>query len=294
MPTRITQISTDNGRVLQVAETGDLDGIPVVLHSGTPGSHVIPISMIQDAEAHKIRLIGYDRPGYGESTPLPNRNISTAADDVAVIAKHLHLSRLATVGASGGGPHALACAALLPDLIAGAVAMESVAPYNTQGLDWFAGMDEGTTTEFRAAALGREAFTEFVTAGAAGMVATTVDQMVEGFRSMSSSADDTAIYEATGRWFFDTSREALKHGNEGWIDDDLAFCASWGFDLTQIKVPVLVMHGVQDTMVPISHGRWLAEQIPGAEARYFDNDNHFTLFERQFPVARAWLVSRMR
>jgi pimeloyl-ACP methyl ester carboxylesterase len=294
MHTSVIRIATDDGRTLQVAESGDSDGIPVVFHSGTPGSYVLPASIIQDAKAHGVRLISYDRPGYGESTPWSSRTVGSAAQDVAAIAKYLHLERLGTIGASGGGPHALACAALLPDLIAGAVAMESLAPFSASGLDWFAKMDEGSTAKFRAAEQGRTAMTEFVAPAAAGILNTTVEQMVEGFRSMSNSAEKVAILEAGGKWFFDTSRVALKNGNEGWIDDNLAFCMLWGFDVAQIQVPVLVMHGVQDTMVPVAHGRWLGEHIPSADARYFDDDDHFTLFERQFPVARLWLVNQMR
>lgn len=294
MQTKITQLSTEDGRVLQVAETGHPDGIPMFIHGGTPGSHVFFAPWVQDAEAHGIRLISHDRPGYGESTPLPSRKVASVANDVAAIAKHLRLNRLVTVGASGGGPHALACAALLPDLIVGAVAMESLAPYGADGLDWFANMEEGTTAEFRAAAEGREAFTAFVTPAAAGLADTTVDAMIQGFRSMSNVADNVAIVEDTARWFFAASREGLKHGNDGWIDDDLAFCAPWGFDLAEIRVPVLVMHGVQDTMVPIAHGQWLAAQIPGAEASYFDQDDHITLFARQVSVARSWLVNQMK
>lgn len=294
MADKITHISTADGRVLRFAETGHLDGIPVFIHGGTPGSYVFFAPWVAEAERLGIRLIGHDRPGYGESTPLPSRNVASVANDVAAIATHLGLKRLATVGASGGGPHALACAALLPELITAAVAMESVAPYPAEGLDWFANTDEGTTAEFRAAVQGREAMTAFVSAAADELVNMPLDAMIEWFRSMSSSAADDATLEATARWFFEASREGLKHGNAGWIDDDLAFCTPWGFDLAQIRVPTLLLHGVQDTMVPIAHCRWMAEQIPGVEARYFDHENHGTLFGRQAPVALTWLVNQMR
>lgn len=294
MKTKTALITSDDGRTLRIAEAGDPYGIPLFLHGGTPGAYVFPASFIADAEANGIRLISHNRPGYGDSTPLPGRCVADVAKDVAAIAQHLGISRLVTLGASGGGPHALACAVLLPNLVAAAVAMESPAPFDAQGLDWFAGLDEGTTAEFHAAAAGREAFTAFVAVAAPGMLNATLEDMIAGFRSMSQAAKDEPVLEAVARWFFDASREALKNGNEGWIEDDLAFCTPWGFGLAHVRVPVLVMHGEQDTMVNIGHGRWLAGHIPGAEARFYDGENHGTLFERQYPAAREWLVGKMK
>ena len=112
MNTNDRNISTENGHKIRIIEAGQPDGIPILVHTGTPGSSLLYTSWVKDAESRGIRLISYDRPGYGGSTPQPGRTVASAANDVAAIAKELKLNRLSVWGVSGGGPHALACAAL--------------------------------------------------------------------------------------------------------------------------------------------------------------------------------------
>ncbi len=294
MHTKTTRLSTSDGRTLYIAETGHPDGIPVFFHGGTPGSHVFFAPWVEDANAHRLRLISHDRPGFGDSTALPGRSVASVAADVAEIAAHLRLNRLVTVGASGGGPHALACAALLPNLVKAAITMASPAPFDATGLDWFAGMDESGATEFRAAAKGRAALAEFVNASASGIMATSRVGMAAGMRSMAQSQDTADMMERIGEWFYDASHHGLKHGNDGWLDDDLAFCAPWGFDVSKIRVPVLLLHGERDTLVPVSHGHWLADTITGVDARFFTEDDHGTVFASHFREAREWFSRKLK
>lgn len=142
-------ITLEDGREIRLVEAGCPDGIPVIEHHGTPDSRLLYDRWVEDAQTRGIRLISYDRPSYGGSSPYPGRSVANAAADVAAIAQALSLKRLLVWGASGGGPHALACAALLPDLVVAAATLASVAPYQAAGLDWLAGMGEDILRNLR-------------------------------------------------------------------------------------------------------------------------------------------------
>ena len=287
-------VSTESGREIRVMVSGQPNGVPVLVHHGTPGSTLLYPPWVEDAQRRGIRLISYERPGYGGSTSHPGRSVASAAEDVATIAKQLGLDRLSVWGGSGGGPHALACAALLPELIVAAAAYASPAPYPADGLDWFAGMAEDSIEEFRTALDGRGPLEQSVEAQAPGLVNADPKAFVQAFRSLLSPADAAVMTEDLASFLIDHLREGIQDRRDGWIDDDIAFVTPWGFELTQIRIPVLLMHGEQDWFVPFSHGEWLASRIANVDARFSADDGHLTLSALRVPEIHAWLLDKLQ
>lgn len=287
-------VRAPDGRELEVFDCGATDGVPVLVHHGTPSSGLPYAPHVRDAEAKGIRLIGYSRPGYGRSTPQPGRTVADAAADVEAICDTLGLERICSWGISGGGPHVLACAALLPERVAAAASLASVAPYGAEGLDWLAGMGESNLEEFGAVAEGRDVLEAFVGHERDQILAATTEQLLEVWSSLLSEADAAVVGGAFADYLLAVTRHGVGARLDGWIDDDFAFERPWGFDLAQIRVPVQLWQGGQDRFVPLAHGEWLAARIPGVEARLSPEDGHLTLTERRVPEVHAWLLDQFR
>ena len=286
-------VPTPDGRTLRVLDVGAADGPVVVSHHGTPEGRLRFGPEAQSAEDKGLRLIAYDRPGYGGSTPAPGRSVADAATDVATILDALGVERFATYGASGGGPHALACAALLPDRCVAAVTLAGVAPADAPGLDWLAGMGEGNIAEFAAAQAGREQLTEHCRADAAQILAADPEQLADAIRPPLSEVDARALTGELAEHLLASITEALRPGVDGWVDDDFAFLAPWGFDPGAIRVPVLVWQGRHDLMVPPDHGAWLREHVGGAEGEVLEDEGHLTLVVNRVGDVHAWLRERL-
>jgi pimeloyl-ACP methyl ester carboxylesterase len=279
-------------RVLNVLEAGIPDGIPVLFFHGTPGSKLIYTPSINDAESKGIRLIGFSRPGYGESTPQPGRRISSVIEDVEAIIEALKIETILVYGMSGGGPHALACAALLPGKVKAAATLASVAPFDAEDLDFFKGMGESNITEFNASVESRESLAKNIEEQTEGMLNTNPEVMVKSMKSILCPEDAQAMTLDFAEYFIKSCREGIGQRGDGWIDDDFAFTSPWGFQLNCVSIPVLVMHGEQDQMVPFPHGQWIADQIPGVERRFYHSDGHITLKDRVSEV-HDWLLSKV-
>ncbi|MBI5103693.1 MAG: alpha/beta hydrolase, partial [Solirubrobacterales bacterium] len=244
----------------------------------------------RDAAERGLRLVGYDRPGYGGSSPNPGRTVADVAADVAAILDHLGAERFATWGASGGGPHALACAALLPDRCAAAATLCGAGPADAPTLDFLAGMGEENVEEFSAAQAGREALEPMLAAWRDEMASGSVEQLADSMDTVLSPVDRAALTDDLAAHLVASMQSALEPGVEGWIEDDLAFVAPWGFDVGAIAVPVGVWQGEQDLMVPPAHGHWLAANVPGAEAHVHPEDGHLTITQRRVPDVHTWLA----
>ena len=264
-----------DGRVLHVYDTGVGDHV-VVWHHGTPNLGTPPGPLLADAARLGIRFVSYDRPGYGTSTPVPGRSVGAAAADTARVADALGVGTFAVLGHSGGGPHALACAALLPGRVSAAAVISSPAPFDAGGLDWFAGMTEPAA--LRAAARGRAAKERYEAAPS---------------EVVPFTADDWAALAGEWAWFESVVSPALAAGRAALIDDDLAYVAPWGFDPAAVSAPLLVVHGEADEMVPAAHGRWLAGHCPTAQLRLVPGAGHISVLRGAAGVLE-WLSAAQR
>ena len=290
---RTHTVTTPDGRSLEVFEAGVPDGPAFVAIGGTPSCGILYGPHMVDAEARGIRLVSWSRPGYGTSTPLPGRSVASVAEDAAAVADALGIDRFAVWGVSGGGPHALACAALLADRITAAASLAGVAPYDAEGLDWLAGMGEDNLDEFAAVLAGRAALEPLLERHRAAFATATGQDVRKQWATLLSAVDAEVATAELADYLVDNVRAALASGIEGWVEDDLAFVEPWGFALDAIAVPVLVWQGEEDRFVPPSHGRWLAEHVPGADVRLTAEDGHLTLTHR-VPEVHAWLLERAR
>jgi pimeloyl-ACP methyl ester carboxylesterase len=268
----VRELTLADGRVLRVHDTGRGGALTVVWHHGTPQTGALLAPLVEAADARDIRVISYGRPGYGGSSVLPGRTVASAADDVRQLADSLDVGRFATMGASGGGPHALACAAVLPDRVRGVVCYASVAPY-TEEFDWYAGMADDSA--LRASREGREAR---LAHGA------TAEFNEDAFLPI-----DWKTLEST--WSsLGKDAGAASASAEAQADDDVAFTSPWGFDLTAVTAPVLLAQGGADRVIPVSHAESLLRGLPNAELWLRPRDGHISVLET-LPVTLDWLLA---
>lgn len=285
------RIRLPDGRTLAVAEWGDPDGTPLISHHGTPGSRIQYWADPTIYARFRLRRITFDRPGYGESTRLPGRSIADVVPDVVAIADALGIDRFAVTGGSGGGPHALACAALLPERVTRCLASASPAPWQAEGFDHFEGMNAGNVEEFAAAVIGEAAHRPIAEREAATALdrlrSGRTDWLGDGYEM--SEADRVAM----ARNFAGASDQmetALAPGVDGWVDDMLATVRPWGFDLAAIRCPVRFEYGRTDALVPAASGDWLVANVTGATAVITD-DGHLA-GDDAVEASLAWLTSR--
>ena len=279
-----------DGRRLCVRVGGGDAGRSVLVMHGSPGSSVLYDGWSDEAAAREIRLVSYDRPGYGGSSPHPGRTVADCASDVSTIADELGIDRLGVWGWSGGGPCALACAALLPDRILAAALVASSAPWDADGLDFLAGMGQGNVDEVRLY------FSDPATARVKNrrdrdeVLATTSAEQQEMLRTLLSPTDAAALTGEFAEWLLLTEQTGLQPGDEGWWDDQAAQFSPWGFQPEAVRVPVKIWHGRHDRFVPLSHGQWLVDHVPGAESALSDTDGHLTLVIERIGDVHDWLT----
>ena len=285
-------VTTSDGRTLTVREGGDPQGFPVLAVSGTPGSSTLYEPHTRDAAERGIRLFSYDRPGYGGSTRQKGRNVAHCAPDIAAVCDALGVERFCVWGISGGGPHALAAAALLPDRVIAAAVLASAAPYDADDLDFFEGMGELNVEEFGKIFEGEDVHRAAMEEEPDDLLMATPEQLLELWETLLGPSDREVATGALAVFLLDHIRAGIGSSGDGWIDDDLAFVAPWGFDLASIRVPVQLWQGRQDNFVPYGHGVWLAANIPGVDARLTDEDGHLTLAERRVPEVHRWLLAQ--
>ena len=290
--------TTEDGRVLAWQDGGDPHGYPVIGLHGTPGCRLARVADDRVYADAGVRYVTTDRAGYGRSSRNHGRLVADEAADVAVVADALGLDTFAVSGGSGGGPHALAVAALLPDRVTRVASLAGLAPLATttgrHGLsraDWSECMDMSNLEELAWSLQGEAA----LQAGLRGRLEEMERSLVEDpsvLLGTEMSDSDRAFLADPGvaATFRAVIREAGRQGVMGWVDDSLAFVAPWGFEPADIRCPALVLYGLEDSTLNPRHGEWLASRLPDVTVVVEDKGGHMPLdFEREIAEVMTWL-----
>ena len=269
-------IRLPDGRLLDLRVSGPAGGFPLVFHHGTPGAGTPNRALERAAHARGLRLVTTSRPGYGDSSPQPGRSVVDVVADTAAVLAAIGADRCLVAGRSGGGPHALACGARLGATTA-VLVIAGVAPYGADGLDWLAGMGEDNVAEFSAALQGEDRLRPYLLHEREQLKDATVAGIVASLETLLPDVDRAVLTSEFGEDLVASFREAVRPGVEGWLEDDIAFTRSWGFELAEISVPTMIWQGSADLMVPFSHGQWLASQLPGASVHLEEGEGHLSI-----------------
>ena len=291
MQTERLTIALTDGRTVEVLALGPPGGMPLVVHHGTPGGGLVPYEpKVEEAVRRGLRVIHFARPGYSRSSPRPGRRVANVAGDVAEILDALGAETFVTHGTSGGGPHALACAYLLPGRCLAAASIAGVAPRDADGLDWSAEMGPENIEEFGAAETSPSDLTAFLEKEAGALGAVTGGDIITGLGGLIDDADKAVLTGEYADYQAAALRAAVARGIAGWYEDDMAFVSDWGFELGPGTSPVTIVpdpgappaaiaiwQGDQDRMVPFSHGQWLGRHLPGARVHLLPGEGHISL-----------------
>lgn len=269
-------------RVLRVVDAGDPEGSPLVYFHGTPGSRLDLRFADRLAADGGVRLVSFDRPGYGGSTEAPFGLVSVA-HDTAAVADALGIGRFATLGQSGGGPFSLAAASVLGDRVTRAGVASGPGPFAlVPGA--VASLDDNDTTALallpddpagaaRGFADGFEPIRELVLDSTAEVIATAFQDLL--------SSRDQLLMRDPGRIadFAESMREAVRQGCMGGGWDNVAWVGPWEFDPSTIDRPVLLWYGDEDRFADVEHGLWLRDAIPGAAFVLRPGEGHLGFLE---------------
>lgn len=281
----VQTLTLPDDRKLEFLSGGDDAGFALLFHSGTPTAVVHYEPLWDAAKRAGLRLVTYSRPGYGASTPRPRPEgwpvpITADADDSALLLDHLGIEDYVTLGWSGGGPRALACAAAMPERCRAVATLAGVAPLDAAGLDWLAGMGPENVRDFEASIAGRETYRPIAREQVEELARVTAGDIVAAFGGLVDEVDADALTGEFADYAAASFRHAAAQGTAGLLEDSLQIVRPWGFEVADVTVPVSVWQGAHDKMVPYAHGQWLADAIPGARAHLFDDEGHVSLLNR--------------
>ena len=289
MAKRVVQLP--DGRALDVWIEGPQDGTPLVFHHGTPGSGLPFEPMVEALADRGVRYVSASRAGYGDSTGDPGRTVASVVADTEAILDGLGADKAYVMGWSGGGPHAIACAAMLPDRVISATTIAAVAPYPAEGLDWFAGQGQENIDEFNACLAGPEAHKASLDALWPTFRDLSGEEVADALGDLVDEVDRGAVTGDFAAFLAAQTHEGLRVSHRGWYDDDIAFVTPWGFDLGTVRRPIHIWQGAHDRMVPFAHGQWLAAHIPTACVHLYPEHGHLSLGVASLPAIVDELLS---
>lgn len=265
-----------DGRTLGYALAGAPQGEPVVTFHGLPGSRMESLLFHQAAEKLNLRIITADRPGYGLSTPKPQRTLLQCSDDVACLADHLGLASFNMIGVSGGAPCALACGARIARRIKKLAIVCGLGPLYHTGLT--RAMRTPTAMSLWLAHHLPMLMKILVGVPVLATAKFSPQLLLNIIGLFNGGADKILLADSQVRKILDlTIREAFRQGMIGAVTDMQLYTQPWGFQLKDITMPVELWHGDNDKVVPLSHGQYVYDHLTDSQLTVVPGEGHFSL-----------------
>jgi pimeloyl-ACP methyl ester carboxylesterase len=286
-------IDLPDGRKLGYAEYGSASGTPLFYFHGFPSSRLEMLGLEHLAAKRRLRVIAPDRPGFGLSSPQPGRRILDWPADVRALAGHLGIERFAVLGGSGGGPYSLACAATFPRETLTAVGVMAGAP------PWEAGPGQALPDEVGVqnmelyrritahAAASTPLALRLVSDGLVGasrwiaslrMITTRIDAWLEQNKATTATTEDSPnalTTELRRQRLLRSVFEAFAQGSAAMVHEAYLLTRDWGFPFEDVTYdPIRIWHGTKDANAPIALMRYMANRLPNARLKEFDEDHY--------------------
>lgn len=240
---------------------------PVVLYChGWPGSRW-EIAWAQQVLAERsVRVIAANRPGYGGSTWWALPGFRAWARDAGRLLDRLGVTQCAVLGASGGAPFALACAAELGERVGRVAICAAVAPMGFPGM-----ADSAAASGSRLA--GRIRWPALSILRSVGLDRWQEERMLAALpepdrRALRAGPARATLHRVAEEGFAGSGRAAAHE--EG------LYRSAWDFSLRSVQQPVGVWHGGADTRVPAEVGRSLARRVPDGSFVLWPQHGHFS------------------
>lgn len=280
------EVRSLDGRRLLAEVAGPEDGALLIWHGGTPGCRRLPYWWHEEGAVRGLRHVSYSRPGYEGSDRMPGRTVADCVADTVAFADALGADTFYVFGSSGGGPHALACAALLPERVRAAVSVSAIGHPDAPGLDWSKDMAKENRDELAALRRGPGDLEEYIEGKAQEMrEIETIEDLRAGVEEgdLHSQTDREVMVDRMLEYQLRANGLPISTGIWGWFDDEMALWGSdWSFDLQSIEVPLSIWQGGDDRMVPVNQGEWFAEHLPGAEFHLLPEEGHISIIEHHY------------
>ena len=247
----------------------------ILFHHGTPGDCTAWSTWV--AGIKDVKAIAASRPGYGLSDRRRGRTVAADIEDQSQLLDHFGIKQFVSIGWSGGGPHALNMTRNARNI--GAITLAGVGEWGNKDLDFLNGMGPENHDEFGAALAGEKSIEEWMKKNSPGLKTVTGSQLISAMGGLIGKADKDALTPEVADEEANVFRRALSVSYYGWLDDELAFVQSFGFELNKIDKPVLIWQGDDDFMVPREHSNWLAKHIPGSKLNFVPGHGHISLVQ---------------
>jgi len=270
-------LTLKDGRLLAYGVYGSPTGIPLLDFHGIPGSRREAELVSRFLGRSDLCLIGFDRPGYGHSSPKPHYKISDGTGDVTVLLDHLEIPQCIGLGLSGGAPFALACGQRIPDRFTSLGIVSGVGPAEVGSKGMHASNRKKFNMAQRFPWLAR-VMLHTALSDLRSHPERLENQLRKIWQQMPEPDQDVLRDKLFAEGIISVTSDAISQSVIGWVNEELLMASSWVFELGLVACShIFLWHGVEDRNVPLAMAKAVADRLPNCQATFVAHEGHISL-----------------